>query len=279
MRVGILHNPLSGRNKRNPDLFQGVLSRHRDVLISEVHTPVDVLKSMERFAREQVDCVAINGGDGTIQAAMGVLFHYRPFGSMPSLAVLPAGTANLIAGDVGLGEFGPSSLEQLLVEGQSSLPKVTLESRPILRVCFPEEREPLYGMFFGAGAIYHGTQMGLQTKQSIGRLGEWGAGLILIKFFIGVGHWFSKRIKSHWSACQSWRISHYSRRVLSVDGHDVESLIFRDEAILGKGYRHFALYQPPSTLSAFMAGITFITSWEITCSCDGKPWVRQREFR
>jgi hypothetical protein len=41
-------------------------------------------------------------------------------------------------------------------------------------------------MFFGAGAIYHGTQLGLQTKQSIGRFGEWGAGLILLKFLFAL---------------------------------------------------------------------------------------------
>jgi diacylglycerol kinase (ATP) len=186
MRVGILHNPLSGRNKRKPNLFQDVLSQHPDVSKAEIRSPSDILKALRTFAQEQVDCVAINGGDGTIQATMGTLFHHRPFTSMPSLAVLPAGTANLIAGDVGLGEFEPNSLEQLLADGKSSPSKLSIESRPILRVCFPEEREPLYGMFFGAGAIYHGTQMGLQTKQSIGRLGEWGAGLILIKFLLAL---------------------------------------------------------------------------------------------
>jgi len=41
-------------------------------------------------------------------------------------------------------------------------------------------------MFFGAGAIYHGTQMGRETKQTIGRLGEWGAGLILAKFLLAL---------------------------------------------------------------------------------------------
>jgi hypothetical protein len=117
---------------------------------------------------------------------MGALFHHRPFSALPRLAVLPAGTANLIAGDVGLGKLEPNILDQFLMEAQSSTPKLSIESRPILRIRFPEEREPLHGMFFGVGAIYHGTQMGLQTKQSIGRLGEWGAGLILLKFLLAL---------------------------------------------------------------------------------------------
>ena len=186
MRVGILHNPLSGRNRRHLDLFQQIFGRNPDLPVAEVRTPVHILQALKRFAERQVDCVVVNGGDGTIQATMGVLFHHHPFPLMPSLALLPAGTANLIAGDVGLGKFEPDTLSRLLTEAQSSAPRLSSHSRPILRIRFPEEREPLHGMFFGAGAIYHGTQLGLQTKRSIGRLGEWGAGLILLKFLLAL---------------------------------------------------------------------------------------------
>ena len=186
MRVGILYNPLSGRNKRNPKFFQEILSRYQDVPFAVVQTPAEILEALKKFAQEQVDCVAVIGGDGTIQATMGGLFLHHPFTSLPRLALLPAGTANLIAGDVGLGKLEPNILDRFLTEAQSSTPNLSVESRPILRIRFPEEREPLYGMFFGVGAIYHGTQMGLQTKQSIGRLGEWGAGLILLKFLLAL---------------------------------------------------------------------------------------------
>ena len=186
MHVGILHNPLSGRNKRNLNFFQNIRSRYQDVLWAEVHTPADILAALQEFAKGQVDCVVVNGGDGTIQATIGALFHHHPFGSMPCLAVLPGGTSNLIAGDVGLGKFTPNTFAQLLTHAASSTQKFSTESRPILRIRFPEDREPLYGMFFGAGAIYHGAQLGRQTKQSIGRLGEWGAGLILLKFLVAL---------------------------------------------------------------------------------------------
>ncbi|MCA9453361.1 MAG: acylglycerol kinase family protein, partial [Nitrospira sp.] len=186
MHVGILHNSLSGRNRRKPDLFQEIYNKYPDVQRASVSTPADILESLKTFAYHQVDCVVVNGGDGTIQATMGALFHHRPFAVMPRLAVLPAGTANLIAGDVGLGKFESSTLDQLLVQGEALTPRLSFETRPVLRIRFPENREPLYGMFFGAGAIYHGTQLGLETKQSIGRLGEWGAGLILLKFLLAL---------------------------------------------------------------------------------------------
>ena len=205
MRVGILHNPLSGRNRRNLDYFQDIRANNHDVPWAEVNTPAEILEALKTFAQNQVDCVVVNGGDGTIQATMGALFHHQPFSSMPSLALLPAGTANLMAGDVGLGKFEPKTLQHLLAEAKSSHPKTVTETRPILRIRFPEEREPLHGMFFGAGAIYHGTQLGLQTKQSIGRLGEWGGRPDSGKIFICAGHGFSKRLEPDYCSRGSWR--------------------------------------------------------------------------
>ena len=134
MNVGILHNSLSGRNRRKPDLFQDILARFPDVPCTEVQTPEDILAALRTFARRQVNCLVVNGGDGTIQATMGALFHHRPFDVMPRLALLPAGTANLIAGDVGLGKFEPNTLGQFLAEVQSDIPDLSIETRPILRI-------------------------------------------------------------------------------------------------------------------------------------------------
>lgn len=186
MSIGVLHNPLSGRNKRQPLLFQSVYARHPEVRRAEVTTPADIMKALETFARNQVNLVVVNGGDGTIQATVDALFTYRPFPEMPLLAVIPAGTANMIAGDVGLGKFDEATLERLFSWIQSSVSGITSVNRSILRLRFSSTQRPIHGMFFGAGAIYHGTQMGRETKQTIGRLGEWGAGLILAKFLLAL---------------------------------------------------------------------------------------------
>ncbi len=182
MRVGILHNPLSGRNRRNPNLIPSVRVQFPEVFCAEVKTPDDIRQALETFAEQEVQCVVIVGGDGTVQATMGALLYHCPFQPIPWLALFPAGTANLMAGDVGLGKFERATLERFLRYAKNHDDPPRCETRPILRIRFPEEREPLHGMFFGAGAIYHGTKMGLDTKGSIGRLGEWGAGLIVIRF-------------------------------------------------------------------------------------------------
>ena len=186
MPIGVLHNPLSGRNKRQPLLFQAVYARHPEVQHAEVTTPADIIKALETFAHNEVNLVVVIGGDGTIQATVDALFTYRPFSEMPLLAVIPAGTANMIAGDVGLGKFEEATLEHLLSRIQSSVSAIAFVNRSILRLRLPSTPRPIHGMFFGAGAIYHGTQMGRETKGTIGRLGEWGAGLILAKFLLAL---------------------------------------------------------------------------------------------
>ena len=186
MPIGVLHNPLSGRNKRQPLLFQAVYTRHPGVQHSEVTTPADILKALGTFAQNQVNLVLVNGGDGTIQATVDALFNYRLFSEMPLLAVIPGGTANLIAGDVGLGKYEEATLNRLLSWMTSSDPSIDFVNRSILRIRRPSYQRPIHGMFFGAGAIYHGTQLGRETKQTIGRLGEWGAGLILVKFLLAL---------------------------------------------------------------------------------------------
>jgi diacylglycerol kinase (ATP) len=186
LHIGVLHNPLSGRNKRQPLLFQAVMARHPEVHRAEVTTPAEIMKALEIFANNQVNLVVVNGGDGTIQATMDVLFNCRPFPEMPLLALLPGGTANLIAGDVGLGKFEEATLEHLLSGKKFSAPATDCVNRSILRIRFSSDQPPIHGMFFGAGAIYHGTQLGRDTKQSIGRLGEWGAGLILARFLLAL---------------------------------------------------------------------------------------------
>ncbi len=183
IRIGVLSNPLSGRNKRHLSSFRSVFQACDGLDHAEVVTPDDISKALRVFASNRVNLVLINGGDGTIQATLGALMHEHPFTELPCLAVLPSGTANLIAGDVGLGPYSPETVSRLLA---ASTPSAFQTKRHILRIKFSDGRPPLHGMFFGAGAIYSGTQLGRETKQSVGRLGEWGAGLILARFLLAL---------------------------------------------------------------------------------------------
>ena len=141
---------------------------------------------MAEFARRRVTVIVINGGDGTVQAVLSTLFHHRPFESLPLLAILPSGTSNLNAGDVGLKGNRSVALHTLLRWANGHDVKPTILTRHILRVHRVPQEDPIYGMFFGTGAIYQGAQVGWRTKHSVGRLGEVGATLIMARFFLSL---------------------------------------------------------------------------------------------
>ena len=186
MRVGVLYNPLSGRLVRHPNLIHNVLSVYGNLQQAQVKTPQDIVEALRTFAHHHVTLLIIIGGDGTLQATLDALFNDRPFQTMPHVAIMPGGTANLVAGDVGTGPLHAQSLRALLAKAGSLSREFSFVKRPILRVQFPDNRMPLHGMFFGAGAIYQGTKIGLETKQGIGRMGEWGAGLIMVRSMLAL---------------------------------------------------------------------------------------------
>ncbi len=99
-RVLVIHNPTAGWRRRRK--FERILS----ALISE-GVDVDVRPTTKRgdaetYAREadetKLDAIAVAGGDGTINEVVNGL------GDKPlPLAVIPLGTANVLAHEIGLG--------------------------------------------------------------------------------------------------------------------------------------------------------------------------------
>ena len=180
--MGIISNPLSGRNKKDFPAIQQFVARYSTITHYEAQTPTEIQKTISLLAQQNITVLVINGGDGTVQAALTTLFHHHPFATLPLLAILPSGTSNLIAGDVGLKGNRTGSLQKLFewVEGKGQVP--TIHQRHVFAVQRVPDEHPIYGMFFGAGAIYQGAQVGWRTKQSVGRLGEVGATLIIGRF-------------------------------------------------------------------------------------------------
>ena len=189
-RLGIISNPLSGRNKKSSSSIKHVLETQTDISQYEVQTVKDIKEAVSNLAEHGTSIIVINGGDGTVQGVLTSLLHDRPFDTLPLIAILPSGTSNLNAGDVGLKGNRVAALQQVMrwANGHNEAP--TILQRHILRVQRVPQENPIYGMVFGAGAIYQGAQVGWKTKHSVGRLGEVGATLIIGRFVLGL---FSKQ--------------------------------------------------------------------------------------
>jgi hypothetical protein len=187
LRIGILHNPLSGGNRIGLKEIRQTASAQPGVLQCEVQTPSDVSGALADFARQEVGILAVNGGDGTVQAALTTIFDRGAFEVQPILAVLPsAGTTSMIAGDVGLKGSRMSALQRLFSWAQTSSGSATIIERQVLKVQVPSLESPVYGMFFGAAAIYQASHFCHQKIHSRGVRGEIGAGAAMARFIWAV---------------------------------------------------------------------------------------------
>ena len=94
MRVILMHNPSAGEEDHAAEELIDEIERHGHHVIDHVSGP----KALARALRRRVDVVAVAGGDGTVGKAARVLA-----GTRTPITVLPLGTANNIAGTLGLG--------------------------------------------------------------------------------------------------------------------------------------------------------------------------------
>jgi YegS/Rv2252/BmrU family lipid kinase len=113
-RALIIINPAAGRSRRTGawlgQLTQELGALGCDALVRHATDPGDV-ERLARDAKPEFDVIAVGGGDGTINAAVN-----GTSGSARPLALLPLGTANVLAREIGLPR-APAALARLIVFG------------------------------------------------------------------------------------------------------------------------------------------------------------------
>jgi hypothetical protein len=155
-RLACLTNPDSGRNRRHLGAVRALLRRHPAVQHWEVRGQEEVSAALAGMAGDPPAVVAVNGGDGTVQAVLTSLLLERPFRELPRLALLRGGTTNMNAGDVGPRGGLLAALGRLLDPGRELDAEVV--HRPVLRVDVSPAGPTRCGMFFGTGAIVRGIE-------------------------------------------------------------------------------------------------------------------------
>lgn len=169
-KVGILSNAQAGRNKREGlGAIEAAVAAHPGVLHARPDDVEGVSGALRGFAEAGVGVVIINGGDGTIQTVLTALLARRPFAELPYVGIFPGGTTNLIAEDVGLRGRPKSALSRLLrCAAAGGIEKLATE-RAIIRMIPATGVAPVYGAFFGAGAISRGIEYCRETVDATGR--------------------------------------------------------------------------------------------------------------
>ena len=131
--VGVISNPASRHNARGGlSAVEAALAAQPRIRHRLARTPREIERALAELAAADVRCVALNGGDGTVQAALTTLALRSPFAAPPQLLVLAGGTTNMSAYD--LGSHGkPPALLRALLEAVLSATRPPMRCRPSLR--------------------------------------------------------------------------------------------------------------------------------------------------
>ena len=155
IRIALLSNPKSTGNIAQLPRIREYCAEHPDVFHYEVEHASQIGEAMKSIARIGPKVLAINGGDGTVQAALTELYNGGHFGdSAPPVAVLPRGKTNLIALDLGARGDPVQTLERLIeLARNDDLANYTVARELIALRQGGEGGRPVIGMFLGGAGL------------------------------------------------------------------------------------------------------------------------------
>ena len=184
-KIGLISNPRSQRNRRGLQEIRQILARAPDIVHVATEASGDLDEVLADFAKRGVDLLLINGGDGTVQNVLTGLFERRDFETPPPLGILPRGTANTTAADVGLRGKTGAALSRLIAASRSGTITDHIVERPVLRIENLAGGAAQRGMMFGAGAIPDAIELFNQEVYGRGLKGEVGMGVTLAAILLG----------------------------------------------------------------------------------------------
>ncbi len=150
--AGLIVNPRAGKSSgKGLALAEKLKSRHAHIKILDSFEALP--QHMRDLANASVTDLFVSSGDGTIQAIQTMIAEGQAFTHAPRLCLLPHGTTNMTAADLGF-RMRNVAAQAAFIE---RLEPRDMRARPTLRVTNPADRQPRHGMFLGTGAASEAT--------------------------------------------------------------------------------------------------------------------------
>lgn len=155
--IGVVLNPKSGRNLRDPMAALRLARRLGDQgVVREARSIDELYRIAEDFRRAEIDVLAISGGDGTNHVTLTGFLDVYAGATIPRVALLRGGTMNTVANSVGVRNDKPEGLLGRLVRSyalRANGPLADVE-RHVMRVAPSEGGRATYGFLFGTGVVH-----------------------------------------------------------------------------------------------------------------------------
>ena len=184
-KIGLISNPQSQRNRRGLDEISAAVAGVPDVIHIATDGREALDEALRELARQEVGVLLISGGDGTVQTVLTRLFEGTSFERTPYLAILPRGTANTTAADLGLRGRAAAAVARLIAACRDGTLAEHVVERPILRVENIQGGTPQRGMMFGAGAITDAIEFCCREIYARGLKGKVGMSVALAGVLLG----------------------------------------------------------------------------------------------
>ena len=186
-QIGLISNPTSGHNRDQFEAIRRRIESAPGIHHRITHSAADIAPALHELAALNIEVLAINGGDGTVSAILGELLESNVFTRTPKIALLPGGTANMTAGDIGVRGSLTGAVNRFCqwCEGQRDT-SGKVAQRALLRVLVSNIERPLYGMFLGSGAVVHGAEYAHQEIHSRGLRDDFSLALGTLRTVWGV---------------------------------------------------------------------------------------------
>jgi diacylglycerol kinase (ATP) len=135
--IGVIYNPRSGRNLKDPSAVRRLSKALGDHgVLREAGSIDELYRVAEDFRSLKIDVLGISGGDGTNGVTITGFLDVYQSAALPQIAFLRGGTMNTAANSVGVRRGVPKDLLDRLVQAyveRASIPLQDVE-RHVLKL-------------------------------------------------------------------------------------------------------------------------------------------------
>lgn len=185
--VFILTNYDAGDKKSSLEYYESIIKKH--CIGNEICVVHRILQKMDEKALldeiKRTDLLVLNGGDGTVQKTVTFIIKNIEPSNFPLIGVLPSGSTNLIALDVGIVKKKKDYFENFIKHLKTSLLNYKVEQRATVRVRLSNNPIDEHGFFIGFAQFFKSSQLYNNKLRKSGFSGKVGIFLTaLYNFYI-----------------------------------------------------------------------------------------------
>ena len=173
---GLIVNPQSGKESGKGLELASRLKNDGHVMVRVLENFRQLGSFLDEMAHAKVSELFVSSGDGTVHAVQTEIGERFAPGFFPHLALLPHGTTNMTAADLGFRNRNVKVQADFIANRKSRV----LARRPTVRVANPKDGKVRHGMFVGTGAAWQATVFCQGAVHRTGLKGEFATFATLV---------------------------------------------------------------------------------------------------